>query len=107
MRLTRFEKVSSSPKHPQSLSKPIRKGELESLQSRCKKLGKLLDQRSNEMPEHSPPQRTAMRAVPCQELLCLLGVLVYLEVPFTKYHLKVRAKCKMPLCSERVKKGAN
>lgn len=47
-------------------------------------LGELLDQKSNVMPEHTAPQRTTMRAMPCQELLCLLGVLVYLEVPFTK-----------------------
>lgn len=43
-------------------------------------LRELLDQRNNVMPEHTPP----MRAMPCQELVCLLGVLEYLEVPFTK-----------------------
>lgn len=47
-------------------------------------LGELLDQSSNVMPEQTPPQRTTMRTMPCQELLCLLGVLVHLEIPFTK-----------------------
>lgn len=65
--------------------------------------GELLDQRSNVMPEHMPPQRTSMGATPCQGLLCLLGVLVYLQ----RYHLTMLAKCKIPLCPETVKKGAN
>lgn len=43
-------------------------------------LGELLDQRTNVMPEHTAPQRTTMRAMPC----FVSGVLVYLEVPFTK-----------------------
>lgn len=35
------------------------------------------------MPQHTLPQRTNTKAVHCQELVCLFGVLVCLEVPFT------------------------
>lgn len=70
-------------------------------------LGELFDQRNNMMPEHTLSQTTNMKAMHCQELACLLGVLVCLEVPFTWCHLRMLANCKITLCPERVKKGAN
>lgn len=71
-------------------------------------LGELFDQRNDMMAEHALSQRTNMKAMHCQELACLLGVLVCLfTIPLRWRHLRMLANCKITLCPEKLKKGAN
>lgn len=68
-------------------------------------LGELFDQRNYMMPEHTLSQRTNMKAIHCQELVCLLGVLVCLEVPFTMVPSKNSGKVQSNTVPRKSKEG--
>lgn len=54
-----------------------------------------------ELLHHTPP----MRAMPCQELVCLLGVLEYLKVPFTKVPSENAGKLQNTTVPRKSKEG--
>jgi len=68
-------------------------------------LGELFDQRNYMMPKHTLSRRTNMKEMHCQELVCLLGVLVCLHVPFTMVPPKNAGKLQNNTVPRKSKEG--